>query len=243
VPPLPVAYDDALQAGLEALGLELDAAQRAIIDGHARLLLAWDRAINLTAIREPAAVARLHVVDSLTAVEHLRATEHVRLLDLGSGGGYPGIPLAAALPGVSGMLVESVGKKARFLETALAATGLASRVSVRATRAEALARDPLHRERWGVATARAVAELSDLVELAFPLLEIGGQLIAWKRDISESEAARALRATSALGGGRVDDHRSLEAILPGHRLVVVTKTGPTTSGFPRDPAVRKRRPW
>ena len=277
--PLPAAYDAALDAGLAALGLDLDPVAREAIADHVRLLLAWTEAINLTAIREPAAVALEHVVDSLTALPLLRQMDARALLDLGSGGGFPGLPLALALPAGRALLVESVGKKATFLGAALDALGLRPRFAVAATRAETLARDPHHRERWPVVTARAVAALPELVELALPLLAPGGVLVAWKRSIVidgraagadpagagggragtggaddepddvaplrrlDLELAGAARAARALGG---EAPTVVPVTVPGlqdHVLVVVAKTGATPSGYPRDPALRKRAPW
>ena len=242
-PDLPAAYHDALTSGLDALALELPAAARAAIDGHARLLLAWTRAINLTAIRDPALVATAHVIDSLSAVAWLRRRAPDRLVDLGSGGGYPGLPLAAALPGVSVTLAEPIGKKARFLATAVEATGLARRVNVATNRAETLAADPTARPGWPVVTARAVASTADLVELAFPLLARGGALLAWKRGDLDQELAAAERAVTALGGGTLDVLDVDVPGLTGHRLVVAERTGSVPDDYPRDPAARKRSPW
>jgi 16S rRNA (guanine527-N7)-methyltransferase len=240
---LPAAYRHALDAGLAAIGIELDAVGRDAIDGHVRLLLAWNQAINLTAIREPEQVAVAHVVDSLTAVPLLRDRGVDRFVDLGSGGGFPGLPLAVALPAREALLVDSVGKKARFLAAAATATGLADRVSAFAGRAEALAADPRHREVWPAVTARAVATLAELVELAFPLLARDGSLVAWKRGDLTAEAAAAERAVGDLGGGTIATMPGPAGILPGHRLVIVTKHGTTPDAFPRDPAVRRRSPW
>ena len=119
LPPLPAGYDDVVAEGLAALGLTLDEATLAAIADHVRLLLAWTVAINLTAIREPVAAAREHVLDSLTALPLLRSRNTSDLLDIGSGGGFPGIPLALALPRARTVLVESVGKKATFLAAVL----------------------------------------------------------------------------------------------------------------------------
>ncbi len=240
--PLPAAYGAALDAGLADLGMSLDPAARTAIDGHVRLLLAWNRGINLTAIDDPVRAATAHVVDSLSAVEPLRARGVDRFLDLGSGGGFPGVPLAVVLPAARALLLDSVGKKVRFLETAIAALGIGDTAEAFAGRSEALAADPRHRERWPAVTARAVASLADLVELAFPLLRRGGVLVAWKRGDLETEIGTASRALRALGGG------SLESVpvagpLPDHRLIVVTKQGRTDSSFPRDPGARRRVPW
>ena len=243
-PDLPAGYDVALDDGLAALGgPPLDSTARAAIDGHIRLLLAWTTAINLTAVRDPIAAATAHVLDSLTGVTPLRALGIDRFLDLGSGGGLPGIPLAAALPARDALLVEPIGKKARFLATSLAATGLDRTARVAATRAETLAADPHHRGRWPAVTARAVSALADLVELALPLLADAGVLVAWKRGDLTDELAAAGRAVEALGGGRIEVLDQDVPGLAGHRLVVVTRTGVVPAAYPRDPGARRRRPW
>jgi 16S rRNA (guanine527-N7)-methyltransferase len=242
-PELPVEYEAALEAGLHALELTLSSTARSAIDGHVRLLLAWTEAINLTGIREPAAVAIAHVVDSLSGIEVLRERGIDRFIDLGSGGGYPGLPIAAALPAARALLLEPVAKKAGFLSAVASATGLADTVEAAPVRAEALAGDRRHRARWPGVTVRAVAGLAELVELAFPLLEPGGTLVAWKRGDIETELAAAERAIDALGGGSLDVRPVTVDGLHGHRLVVVTSRGRVPAGYPRDPGSRKRRPW
>lgn len=234
LPPLPSEYDAALQAGLASLSVTLRARGRVAIDDHVRLLLAWNRAINLTAITDPAKVALLHVVDSLTALPVVGVRRgSLRLLDLGSGGGYPGIPLAAAAPDAEVTLVESIGKKARFLEAAVEVARLDARVTVVAARAEALA-GPIRRgelEAFDAVTARAVGSLPDLVALAFPLLVDGGRLVAWKRGDMTAEIKAATLAARPLGGARVTIRSTAVPGLEGHLLVVIEK-----------PALRGRAP-
>ena len=242
-PDLTPAYEAALRDGLGALGFALDPDARAAIDGHARLLLAWTEAINLTAIREPAAVALRHVIDSLTAVPLLRERAIDRFVDIGSGGGYPGLPLAAALPATRALLAEPIGKKAGFLNTVIAATGLEETSEAAAVRVEALAGDARHRGRWPAVTARAVAGLAELVELSFPLLAPGGVLVAWKRGDLALELIAAERAMGALGGGRLDLRQVRVPGLEDHRLVIATAAGRAPAAYPRDPGTRKRRPW
>ena len=225
------------------MGIELSPTDRVAIDGHMRLLLAWNPAINLTAIRDPADAARAHVVDSLSAAGLLRERGVNRLIDLGTGGGFPGLPLAIGLPAQRALLVDSIGKKVRFLETAVGALDLGDRVRTHVGRAEELAADPGHREAWPAVVVRAVATLSDLVELAFPLLERGGLLVAWKRGGIDAELVAAERAVAAMGGGALETHSVPVRSLHGHRLVVATKHGRTALQFPRDPAVRRRVPW
>jgi 16S rRNA (guanine527-N7)-methyltransferase len=186
-------------------------------------------------------MARRHVVDSLTAAALLRDVGG--FVDLGSGGGFPGIPLAAALPVDRVALVDAVGKKAAFLAAAVEVAGLSSRVGVAAARAEELASEARHRERWPAVTARAVGSLAELVELSFPLLSVGGRLVAWKAGDIGAELDGAKRALIALGGGDIDIEPVVGVTgLDGHLLVVATKRGRTGAAFPRDPAVRRRLP-
>ncbi|MGZ8527416.1 MAG: 16S rRNA (guanine(527)-N(7))-methyltransferase RsmG [Candidatus Limnocylindrales bacterium] len=243
LPELPTAALAVLDAGLATLGLaDLAEPARTAVADHLRLLLAWNTAINLTAIRDPTGAARRHVLDSLTAIPILRDRGIDALLDLGSGGGFPGLPLAVVLPARRALLVESVAKKARFLEVAAAAVGPAGRIEAFAGRAEELATDRRHRERWPAVVARAVGDLSELAELGLPLLAPNGVLIAWKRHDVTPELVAAEQAIEILGGDppavvEVDPRLGLD----GHVLVVVTKTGRTPAAYPRDPAERKRR--
>jgi 16S rRNA (guanine527-N7)-methyltransferase len=243
LPPLPDDYAAVIAAGLPGLGGDApsDEAMSAIAD-HVRLLLAWNAAMNLSGIRGAAAIALEHVLDSLAAVPLLRRAGIAEFVDIGSGGGFPGLTLAVALPRSRALLVDSVAKKARFLETAAACSGVADRVRVAATRVETLAADPRHRGRWQAVVARAVADLPELAELALPLLRQGGLLVAWKRLPLDEELGRAYRAVPQLGGrvGVIEP-----AGIPGledHVLVVIEKIAPTPPRFPRDPAVRRRSP-
>lgn len=242
-PDLPSGYRAALRAGLADLGLVLGSDAQSAIDGHVRLLLAWTEAINLTAIRAPAAVALAHVVDSLAAVPWLVARGVDKVLDLGSGGGFPGLPLAAALPSLQVTLLEPIAKKARFLATTVTAARLDDRVAVTNARAEVVAADSTRRGGWPVVTARAVGTTADLIELAFPLLTPGGALVAWKRGALDAELAGARRALDALGGGSIEVVDVPVAGLRDHRLVVVGRSGRVPDGYPRAPAARRRQPW
>ena len=242
LPELPEAYRDVLAAGLEALDLRVDAEARAAIDGHVRLLLAWTTAINLTGIREPAAVALNHVVDSLAVVPLLRAHGITSLLDLGSGGGFPGLTIAAALPADRVLLVDSVAKKVGFLATVIEATGLGRTVAAEAVRAEALAHDDRDREAWPAVTSRAVAALAELVEVGLPLVAPGGILVAWKRLPLDEELAAAGPALEALRAGRLEVVDPAVPGLEAHRLIVVERAGPIDPRYPRDPGERRQRP-
>jgi 16S rRNA (guanine527-N7)-methyltransferase len=248
------AWDEALDTGVAAIGVTLTPAVRQALDAHTRLLLAWTEAINLTAVRDPAAAARLHLVDSLSAVPLLRreTVPAPAILDLGSGGGLPGLPLAVALPAGRLALVDSIAKKVRFLDVAGRAAAAAARtdggrapsVSAIAARAEELARRPGHRAAWDVVTARAVGVLGELVELGLPLLRVGGLLVSWKRDDGAgslaAEVADATPIARAVGAGPASVVADPEPALPGHRLVVLRMERATPDRFPRAPAERRR---
>ncbi len=250
LPPLDPIFGATLEAGLTDLGLSLTSGVRAAIEAQARLLLAWSGSVNLSAHRTPERIAREHVIDSLTALPLLEGT--ASLLDLGSGAGYPGLPLAVAAPIQRVALVDSIGKKARFLAVAWAAArselvdhGLPGPdVAVLDARAEDLARDDAHRAGWDVVTARAVAPLADLVEICLPLLRLGGQLIAWKRDDGagslERELGAARLALRICGGAAPNVHRVPLAGLEDHRLVVIAKQRTTPDELPRPVAERRR---
>ena len=242
LPPLPDEYAAVLDDGIRALGIELPGDARAVFDAHVQLLLAWTVAINLTAIRDPADVARLHLLDSLAAVPYLQRRGVGRVLDLGSGGGFPGLPLAVALGVDRALLVDSVGKKVQFLRTVITATGLERRVAAEADRAEAVARDPRDREAWPAVTARAVTSLSELIELGLPLLSPGGVLVAWKRGPVQEELDGAAGALRALRAGPPQVVPAGVPGLEGHCLVIVPRGGPIDVRFPRDPAERRHRP-
>lgn len=257
--PMADAFGLALEEGLAELRLLGTRAAappaRLSYEAHARLLREWNAAINLTAIREPAAIARRHVCDSLSAAPRLAQLVEPgsSLLDIGSGAGYPGLPLAAALPWARVGLLDSIAKKARFLAVAAAAVnevlaadgGDGPRIEAIAERAEDLAEDPDQRGAWDVVSVRAVGSLAEVVELGLPLARVGGMLVAWKREEERGglrdelrDAGSIIRAT---GGGRPEVLAIESAALAGHRLVFVPKQRPTPASYPRLAGSRKRR--
>jgi 16S rRNA (guanine527-N7)-methyltransferase len=261
LPPLPSDFWQIVDEGADGLGITLAPALRAAIDAHVRLLIAWNEAINLTALRLPELIARGHVLDSLAAAATVdgflsaAAWKGRRsMLDLGSGGGFPGLPLAFAVRPDRVALVDSVNKKAAFLRVAAEAGAHAfvragepaPAIEVLAERAEDLADEPEHRAGWSVVVARAVGSLAELAELALPLLAIGGHLVAWKRDVdgalrAELEAARP--TIRSVAGSRpvvrrIDPAGQLG--LKDHVLVTVRKSGQTPDGYPRQPGERRR---
>jgi 16S rRNA (guanine527-N7)-methyltransferase len=237
------AFDHLLRTDGAALRASLPTGFADAAEGYVRLLLDANERINLTRVVEPDAVARLHLLDALSALPVLDAVAPRSAVDLGAGGGVPGIVLALARPSVRWLLVDSVARKAAALRSFVAELGLRG-VAVSAERAEVLGRDPVQREAHDLVTARACAALPVLVEYALPLLRVGGTLIAWKGALStdDPELVAGRAAVEALGGGAVRIVEPGVAALGGHRIVVVEKSGPTPDRFPRRSGVAVRRP-
>jgi 16S rRNA (guanine527-N7)-methyltransferase len=212
-------------------------------EAYVALLLRANERLNLTRITEPHEVARLHLLDAVAPVALLDRGGTKSAVDLGSGGGIPGIPLAIARPEVRWLLVDSVGKKATVLREFADALGL-SNVSVSAERAETLGRSELHRERHDLVAARACAALPVLAELAMPLLAIGGALLAWKGPLTDEgdEVRRGRSALALLGGELVTVQPAGPAVLDGHTFVTASKARPTPARYPRRPGEPGRRP-
>jgi len=217
VPLLPEIRDD-LQRGLAALGLDADALAPPLL-AYLTLLARWNRTYNLTAIRDPKQMVPLHLLDSLAMHAHVAtlAQAGATLADLGTGPGLPGIPLAIANPALRVTLVESNGKKARFLREAVRQLGL-DNARVAESRAEAL---DLGTHNGGVAydalTARALATLPDIIEVGGHLLKPGGELLAMKGAVPHEEIAALpagwrVRAISALAVPGLDAERHLVVV-------------------------------
>lgn len=220
-------------------GLTLSERQHEQLSRYLDLLLAANERMNLTRITDRAAAEVQHVGDALTVLPYLPKGEF-RLVDVGSGGGVPGIPLAIARPDARVMLVESTKKKAAFLKDAAAQIGLGN-LSVSEWRAEQVGRSN-SREAFDVATARAVATLDWLAEWCLPLVKRGGKLLAMKGERAAEELPVAGKAIKFLGGGEAVVHR---VELPGteHRVIVeIPKIRGTDDRFPRDATVAKGKP-
>lgn len=221
--------------------LPADFAERA--EAYAALLLRANQRLNLTRITEPYEVACLHLLDAVAEISLLDTTGARSAVDLGSGGGIPGIPLAIARPDVRWLLVDAVGKKAAAMQQFVDALDLAN-VSVIAERAETLGQSSDHRERHDLVAARACASLPVLAELAMPLLAIGGTLLAWKGPLTEDdeEVRRGRAALEILGGDVTGIRPAGPTVLEGHTFVVANKRRPTPPRYPRRPGEPSRRP-
>ncbi len=226
-----------VQQGLQALGLEAEKAPQLL--RFAEMLLEKNKVMNLTAITEPVAVAQLHLLDC-AAIASMEDFSNSTVVDVGTGGGFPGMPLQILVPSAQVTLLDTLGKRIRFLEEVCAALALPNPRCVHA-RAEEFARD--HRESFDFATSRAVASLPTLCELTLPMVKVGGAFLAMKALDSDEEIQSAKSAIAQLGG-HLEEVRTYT--IPGtdvqRRVVVIGKDKPTVHTFPRPFARIKKSP-
>lgn len=229
-----------LTATAATWGLQVDERQLDLLRRYADELERWNQHTNLTAVRDRAEIYRRHFLDSLSLAVFW-GEPPASLVDLGTGGGFPGLPLKILRPEMELTLVDSVGKKTEFLAHVVQALGLAG-VRVRTARAEELGRDRAERERHDLVTARAVAELRVLVEYGLPLLRLGGRMLAPKGAGAFEEAAAATNAIGLLGGELVGVEPVSLPGLEARAVVVIDKVAPTGPRYPRQVGTPARKP-
>jgi 16S rRNA (guanine527-N7)-methyltransferase len=209
---------------------------------YERELMEWNRKFNLTAIRDQESIRTKHFLDSLSCVQAWQAQPPNRLVDVGTGAGFPGIPLKIIYPGMKITLVESVGKKAMFCQHIVRVLGLEN-VEVIQARAEDLGQKAGHREKYDCAVARAVAQMNVLVEYLLPLVKIGGMVLAQKGESAPAEAQEAEKAMKLLGGKL---KQLLPVNLPGvaddRYLVLIDKVAATPPKYPRKAGLLAKQP-
>ena len=231
-----------LAEGLTTLGLALSSSQLAQFERYLALLLEWNQRLSLTAIRQPAAIQRSHFLDSLSCATVTGNLNGRRLVDVGAGAGFPGLPLKILYPALSLTLVESVAKKARFLTAVVDDLDLPD-VEIVNDRAENVGHMTGRRAAYDWATARAVAALPVLAEYLLPLCRLGGHMLAQKGPAAPTEAQDAAGALKILGGGQPTLH---PVAIPGldqtRILVVIEKLSPTPEEYPRHPGTPAKHP-
>jgi 16S rRNA (guanine527-N7)-methyltransferase len=206
-------------------------------------LQTYNEHTNLVSNADADVVIRNHILDALSLVRLIpNASSPKRLVDIGSGAGFPAMILALVLENLSVVLIDSVGKKTRFLLEAASALGVSDRVQVENARAEEMAREREYRERFDLATARAVGKLDLVVELTLPFLKLGGLLLAQKSKAQLSDELEDGRHAASLLGGTIKSLDQLDAEVLGRELVVVCvdKQKPTPPKFPRPTSQLKK---
>lgn len=231
-----------LARGAAELGLPLTDNQLELFKLYQALLLAWNQRMNLTAVRQPQEIQLRHFLDSLSCARVMGDLSNCKLADVGTGAGFPGLPLKILYPDLSLTLVESIAKKSRFLRALISELGLAD-VSVVTERAELLGHQAAYRGHYDWVISRGVAELRALVEYLLPLCRLGGKVLAQKGENAEREIAEAQPAILTLGGAAPSIHRLR---LPGkdHEriLVVIEKVAQTPAKYPRRVGIPAKRP-
>ncbi len=235
-------FVSALGAGASELGLTLSPEQLQMCYNYAQKVRQWNEKINLTTLVDLEEMAIKHFVDSFTGTLAGTWPKGALCADVGTGAGFPGVPMAILRPDTKWVLIDSLGKRVNFLRQAITEIGLVSVTSVHA-RAEEVGRDKKMREKYDIVVARAVAQLSVLAEYCLPLVRPGGYFIAMKGPGASDEVAAAKKALAILGGG---PPKLIELTLPqqaGQRtLVSVYKKTSTPAAYPRRPGIPGKKP-
>ena len=217
----------------KAMGWKVSAAQADQFQTYMELLLEWNEKMNLTAITQPEEVVEKHFLDSMTLLAWPKLKQGAKVIDVGTGAGFPGLPLRILEPSLQLTLLDSLGKRVNWLASGCNTLGLEG-VECLHARAEEQALVDGYRDGFDYAVSRAVASLELLCELCLPYLKVGGRFLAMKGVDSGEEINRAARCISILGGRLLP---SVDYVIPGanvrHRVVLVEKCTPTPNGYPR----------
>ncbi len=226
----------------DLFNIQLTEKQITLLSMYEKELMEWNQKFNLTAIRDVESIRTKHFLDSFSCVLAWKESPPHRLVDVGTGAGFPGLPLKILYPNLKLTLVESVGKKAKFCQHIVGVLGLDD-VDVIQTRAEDIGQDSEYREQYDWAVARAVANLNVLSEYLLPLVKIGGSMLAQKGESGPAEAQSAERAVKLLGG-RLRDviPIKLPVVAEARYLVVIEKVAATHRNYPRKPGVPTKQP-
>lgn len=234
--------DALIQDARTLFNVHFTARQMMSLINYEKELLEWNQKFNLTAIRDVESIRVKHFLDSYSCVLAWKANPPHRLVDIGTGAGFPGIPLKIVYPTMHVTLVESVGKKAMFCQHVIQTLGLEG-IEVIQTRAEDLGQNPAHRESYDWAVARAVAQLNILSEYLLPLVKVGGTMLAQKGESGPAEAQSAEKAMKLLGGKL---KQLIPVELPGvaddRFLVLVDKVAATPPKYPRKAGIPMKMP-
>ena len=227
---------DALRAGLPLLGLDLTEGTQKTLCAFGEAVVEQNKVMNLTAITEPEKVAKLHLLDSLTLLKTADLSQK-KIIDVGCGAGFPGVPVKIACPNANLTLLDSLGKRMAWLEQILPALGVdAECVTARAEDAVAT-----RREQYDIATSRAVARLNILLELTAPFVKVGGYVLAMKGTAAAEELAEAKGAINKLGL-KLESVTEFPIDDTAHSVIVLRKVSPTPAKYPRRYAKIKQSP-
>lgn len=200
-------------------------------------VLSWNEKINLTNITSPEEFAEKHFLDSLSVIDTAEMEDAGSIVDLGTGGGFPGVPLAICYPDKSFLLVDSLDKKLKVIQSITEELGIKN-ISLLHMRAEDMGQSKAYREKFDLCLSRAVANLSTLAEYCLPLVKVGGVFIAYKGSSAEEEAEAADEAIVELGGALYN----IEETILDHNLVYIEKEQKTPKKYPRKAGTPSKSP-
>ncbi len=225
---------DLLREKAEKYGITLDEKALERFDLYGKLLVEWNEKINLTAITEPEEIAIKHFLDCLTVFSKVDIKEKAKIIDVGTGAGFPGIVMLIARPDLQMTLMDSLNKRLNVIRDILDKLGLEAEVVH--SRAEDGGQNKAYREKYDFSTARAVSNLRDLSEYCLPFVKKGGSFIAMKAAKADEEIAQAEKAVKLLGG-KVEEKHSFELEDCGERnIVIIKKISSTPAKYPRPSA-------
>ena len=232
---------DILLSKGRAAGFDFTPLQLQQFDKYFELLIETNKVMNLTAITEPEEVVVKHFIDSLLAYDKTKFKNKL-LADVGTGAGFPGIPLKIYCPELKVVLIDSLGKRLKFLEKVIAELGLEN-IHCEHLRAEDAGKNSQHREKYDLVTARAVARLSVLSEYCLPLLKKNGMFIALKGSKYQEEIEEAKKAVAILGGAIISaDEVKLPGLDDGRAIVKIRKIRNTPGMYPRKAGTPEKQP-
>ena len=222
--------------------MKLTEEKNAILEKYMEGILAWNEKVNLTNITDPAEFRIKHNADSLLCVDFPEFLDAETVIDVGTGGGFPGIPLAVYAPEKQFILLDSLNKRLKIIDELAGELGIKNITLVHG-RAEDAARTKEHREKYDLCVSRAVSNLATLSEYCLPFIKVGGYLLAYKGPGAEEEVKEAAKALKTLGGSLVDIREtSMEEYGLDHRILVIKKVRNTPKAYPRKAGTPLKEP-